>query len=338
MAFPFIFEENFELGTLGDFDSETDTGSLLDFVHYSTLSKIPGLPAPYRGAYCMRIVAGDTNDHTLTEGSIDIADGSTAFIRFYLYVAREFTATADDTFNIFEFQQAGGTVEASLGMRVTAASNLLEIGIGDGTAPTSFVPFTRGRWTCVEVGMLCSTADVGTLTLYIDGASVIALATLDNAAAIGQGVLGTQDTLSTTTGTLLFDQFACDDLRIYPISVRYPMSVLLTKSAHVFVGAGKVENVTLLSGAGTDCVLSIFDTDVGSTLDATNARLELKNVMAGDPVDPAGVPVVVQRGCFVQLSGTNPCAMINVGYAQGYWSDGRIKQHGARRIPAPGGF
>lgn len=338
MAFPFIFEENFELGTLGDFDSETDTGSRLDFVHYSTLSTLQGLPAPFRGAYCMRVVAGDTNDHTLTEGSIDIADGSTAFIRFYLYASRDFTATADDTFNIFEFQQAGGTVEASLGMRVTAASNLLEIGIGDGTAPTSFVTFPRGKWTCVEVGMLCSTADLGTLTLYLDGASVIALTTLDNAAAIGQGVLGTQDTLSTTTGTLLFDQFVCDDLRIYPISVRYPMSVLLTKSAHVFVGAGKVENVTLLSGAGTDCVLSIFDTDVGSTLDAANVRLELKNVMAGDPVDPAGVPVIVQRGCFVQLSGTNPRAMINVGYAQGYWSDGRIKQHGTRRIAAPMGW
>lgn len=338
MAFPWIFEENFELGTLGGFDTETDTGSRLDFVHYSTLSTLQGLPAPFRGAYSMRVVCGDTNDHTLTEGAIDIADGATAFLRFYLYASKDFTATADDLFNIFEFQQAGGTVEASLGMRITAATNLLEIGIGDGTAPSSYVPFTRGRWTSVEVGMLCHTTDLGTLTLYIDGASVIALTALDNAAAVGQGVLGTQDTLSTTTGTLLFDQFIFDDLRVYPISVRFPTSVLITKSAHIFVGSGKVDNATLVSGAMSDNVLAIFDTDVGSTLDASNVVLELKNVAGGDPVDPAGVPVRVQRGCFVQLSGTNPRAMINLGYAQGYWSDGRIKQHGVKRIAAPGGF
>jgi hypothetical protein len=84
MAFPYIFEENFELGTKGDFDTETDTGSLLDFPHYSTLANIKNAPMPYRGAYCARIILGDTNDHTLTEGAIDIADEGTASVRFYL--------------------------------------------------------------------------------------------------------------------------------------------------------------------------------------------------------------------------------------------------------------
>lgn len=338
MAFPWIFEENFELGTLGDFDTETDTGSLLDYPHYSVLSKTSVVGVPFRGAYCARIVMGDTNDHTLTEGSIDIADAATGYLRFYFYAGKDVTATADDVFNLFEFQQAGGTVEGSLGLRITAATNLLEIGIGDGTAPSSYVTLTRGRWTCLELKYTVSTGGAGVFTLYLDGASVIALTSLTNGAAVGQGVLGTQDTLSTTTGTLLFDQVVFDDARVYPISVRYPQSLLITKSAHVFVGAGCIENATLLSGAATDNVLSIFDTDVGSTLDASNTILELKNVTGGDPVDPAGVPAIVQRGAFVQLSGTNPRAMISIGDAQGYFSEGRIKQHGTHRKAAPGGW
>lgn len=338
MSFPWTFEENFELGTLGSFDSKTDTGSRLDYPHYSVLSKTSVVGVPFRGAYCMRIVMGDTNDHTLTESTIAIADTGTGYLRFYLYAGTDVTATADDVFNLFEFQQAGGTVEGSLGMQITAATNLLQIGIGDGTAPSSYVTYTRGKWTCVELKYTVSTTGSGVFTLYLDGASVIALTSLTNAAAVGKGVLGTQDTLSTTTGTLLFDQVVFDENQIYPLSVRYPQSLLMTKSAHVFVGAGTIENATLLSGAATDNVMSIFDTDVGSTLDASNTVLELKNVTGGDPVDPAGVPAIVQRGAFVQLSGTNPRAMVTIGDAQGYFSEGRIKQHGTNRKAAPGGF
>jgi hypothetical protein len=339
MAFPYIFEENFELGTKGDFDTETDTGSLLDFPHYSTLVNVKDAPMPYRGAYCARIVLGDTNDHTLTEGAIDIADAGTGYVRFYMYVSPDFTATADDIFNIFELQQAGGTVEMALSMQITAATNLLEIGFGDGAVAGSFVPYHyRGKWICVELLATVSTGGAGVATLFIDGTQVQTATTLTQAAAVGQGVLGTQNTLATTTGTIYFDQFAFDDTRLYPIPIQYPQSVLLTKSGHVFVGQGEVDNVTLLSGAATDNVLSIFDTDVANTNSAFNVKLELKNVAGGDPVDPAGVPVRVQRGCFVQLTGTNPRAMVNINSAQGYWSPGRIKQHAAGRKPAPGNF
>lgn len=338
MAFPWIFESNFETGTNSEWTSESDTGSLLDFPHYSTLSMIPGAPMPYRGAYCMRIQMGDTNDHIVIGDPIDIADNGTAYFRWYLFAGTDVTATADDTFNIFELQQAGGTNEMVVGMRITAATNLLEIGIGDATAPTSFVQFPRGKWVCVELLATPSTTGAGVLTLFLDETQVATVTGLTQAAAIGRGALGTQDTLATTTGTLYFDQFIQDDARLYGIPIRYPEEVYLTKSAHVFVGAGCVENVTLLSGAGTDNVLQIFDTDVDNTLHLGRVKLELKNVTNSEMVDPAGTPVHVQRGCFVNLTGTNPRAIVKIGWAQGYWSQGRIKQHGAKRIPAPGNW
>jgi hypothetical protein len=339
MAFPWIFQSNFESGSNAEWDTETDTGSLLDFPHYSTLSTIPGAPAPFRGAYCMRINCGDTNDHTLTEGDIDIADAGTAYFRWYMFVHSNFTATADDIFNIFELQQAGGTVEMSVSMQITAATNLLEIGFGDGTAQSSFVAWPgRNRWVCVELLATVSTGGAGVATLFLDGTQVQTATSLTQAAAVGQGVLGTQNTLATTTGMLFFDQFVMDDARIYPISNRFPHEVLLTKSGHVFVGQGIIENVSLLSGAGTDCVLSLFDTDVANTNDASNVKLELKNLSNNELVDPAGTPAHFQRGCYVSLSGTTPRAIVKVCQAQGYWSDGRIKQHGARRKAAPGGW
>lgn len=337
MAFPYLFEENFELGTKGGFDTETDTGSLLDFPHYTDLVKA-GSPPPFRGAYCMRIRPGDTNDHTLTEGDIDIADAASAYTRFYLHVSNDFTGTADDTFNLYELQQAGGTVEVSLGMRITATSNLLEIGIGDGTAPTSFVPFTRGRWTCVELLATISTGGSGIVTLFLDGGQVATLTSQTHAAAIGQGVIGTRNTLSTTTGTLLFDQFAVDDARLYPISNRFPDEVVLTKSGHVFLGMGVVDNVSLLSGAAADNVLSLYDTDNAGVNDATNIKAELKNTTASELVDPAGMPATFQRGCYVAMSGTNPRAIVKIRAAQAYGSSGRIQQHAMSRNPAPGGW
>lgn len=341
MAFPFVFESNFEQGTNAEWDSESDTGSLLDFPHYSTLAGISGAPVPYRGAYCMRIRMGDTNDHTLTEGDIDIADAGTGYTRFYLYAASNVTATADDTFNIFELQQAGGTVESSLGMRLTAATNALEIGIGDGTAPTSFVDFPRGKWVCVELLATISTGGSGVLTLFLDELQVATLTTLTNAAAVGQGVLGTQNTLATTTGDLYFDQFVQDDARIYGFPIRYPEEVYVTKTGHLFVGAGVIYNATLLTG-GTDNKLEIYDTDVNNTTHTGRTKLILQSPTSGEVVDPAGVPVEVQRGAYVVLSGTasasGPLAMMKIARAQGYFSEGRIKQHGVRRISAPGGW
>jgi hypothetical protein len=343
MAFPYIYQANFEEGTLATagVDWDSTTGSLISAAHYSTLAAIPGAPAPYRGAYCMMVnlSSGTTADQTVTEGDIDIADAGTGYFRWYMFVHKDFTATADDVFNIFELQQAGGTIEMSVSMQITAATNVLEIGFGDGTAQSSFVAWpTRGKWVCVELLATVSTGGAGVATLFLDGTQVQTATSLTQAAAVGQGVLGTQNTLSTTTGMLFFDQFVMDDARVYPISVRFPHEVMLTKSGHVFVGQGTVENVSLMSGAGTDCVLSLVDTDIGNTNDANNVRVELKNTANNELVDPAGVPAHFQRGCYVSLSGTTPRAIVKIADAQGYWGDGRIKQHGAQRKQAPGNW
>lgn len=340
MAFPWLFYENFELGTKGGFDTETDTGSLLDVVHYADAAKDPNSLMPFRGAFVLRNKLGDTNDHTLTEGDIDIADAGTAYFRWYMGLSKDFRFTADDTFNIFELQQAGGTVETSIGMRVTNSTQLIEIGIGDGTAPTSFVtyPKPKGQWLCVEVLSTISTGGAGVTTLYLDGAQVATLTAQTNAAAVGQGVLGSQDTLATTLGAIYFDDFIMDDARVYPYRERYPIAFELVKTTHIFVGPGSLDGAALKTFAGGNETITMYDTDTANTNDAAPV-VELKS---GVQTSVSG-PISFQRGCYVVLGGTNPRGVAYIlrntdkEGAEGprYYSNWGVREYGNRRKPRP---
>ena len=337
MAYPWIFESNFEAGTNAEWDSEGDTGSKLDFPHYTTLAAIPGMPAPYRGAYCMRIQCGDTNDHTLIEGDIDIATGATRYFRWYMFISSDFSATADDNFSIFELQQAAGTQVYVVGIQIEADDETCKVWVAENDTPetVSGNVLPKGRWFLVEVVANVDTAAAnGDITVYIDGGEWVSLATaVQNAAAVGRGVLGTQATLSTTTGTLLFDQFVMDDAQVYGFNQRFPTTVRLTKSAHVFVGPGAIESISLLSATGT---ADVYDTDVANTNDASAKRIELDsggNYVSNDSMTQ------FDRGCYVVLAGTNPVVEVKLSRTAfgptAYFSDGAIRHYASRRTPRP---
>jgi hypothetical protein len=347
LAHPFIFEANFEAGTNAEWDSETDTGSKLDFPKYSTLAAYPKL-APFRGSYCMRVINSGTADATVTEGDINVGAGTNNFFRFYVLFGDDFTASADEAAaNLFELQQAGGTVEAVVGFKVTAATDAIQLGIGE-TAPSSFggTPIERGVWYCIELDVTVDSGpNDGTIDLYVtpEGATAASavwctqVASLDQG-AVGQGVLGLQNPLATTTGTILFDEFVQDDARIYPITNRWAREVLMTKDGHVFVGPGRVSNVSLLSGANAtaDAQVTIWDTDTADTNDASNIVAELKNTAARELVDPAGMPVDVQRGCYITLlpalDGTNESrAIVQIERARAYGSRAVLRDYGLRK-------
>ena len=339
MAFPWTFHENFESGTLGGFDSESDTGSLLDFPHYSVLAHDPNSVMPYRGAYCMRNQLGDTNDHTVTEGSIDIADTGEAYFRWYLALSRDFRFTADDTFNVFELQQAGGTPEVSVGFRVTNSTQLIEFGIGDGTAPTSFAHWPAlGKWVCVELYANIETNGTGVVTLFLDGAQVATLTSQTHAAAVGQGVLGSQDTLATTLGTIYYDEFVMDEDRVYPYRERFPHGFHLLKSGHAFIGPGYIESAALLTLASSDETLVLYDTDTANTNDVSPAVKLDTNAQTS-----VGGPLYFERGCYALLGGTNTEGIVYMTRSNEklgvkgplYYSDWGMRYYGYHRKARP---
>jgi hypothetical protein len=284
------------------------------------------------------ILSGGTADAFVLEGDLNIAADGNEFIKFDVWLSPDFTGTSDDTVVLFESQSASA-VEVAFGLRVVAATNAINFGVGKAT-PTSFgsIDIQRGVWYTVELDITLSTAVTanGTIDLYVTkegdkpGPVHVAQVTgLTQIAAI-QGVLGIQDHLATTTGAILFDNFVSDDGRVYPKRNRWPEEILLTKSGHAFVGAGKIRNVTLLSGAGTDCVLSVFDTDEADVNDATNIVVELRNTADNETVDPAGVPVCLSQGAYVQLSGTNPRAMVQVMHVDAFGTPAAVRRIGGR--------
>ena len=337
MAFPYIFHSNFEAGTNAEWDSESDTGGKLSFPHYSTLAAIPGMGLPYSGAFCAwwDLRTGDTNDHTVTEGDIDIATGATRYFRWKMFISNDFAATADDNFSIFELQQAGGTQVYVVGLQIEADDEQLKIWVAENSTPETVSGNTlpKGRWFVVEVIANVDTAAAnGDISVNIDGSEWVSLTTtVQNAAAIGTGVLGTQNTLSTTTGSILIDDFIMDDAQIYPPRTRYPNPVRMLKTGHAFVGPGSIDSITLLSAAGT---CSVYDTDVANADDPESKIIELDE--AKGLLGHNG-PVRFERGCYVVLSSA-AYAEVRLPASGGpitYGSDGALRTYASKRIPRP---
>ena len=341
MAFPYLSEASFGDGTTGHFDTDTDTESRSQVYHYTQLASIPGLPAPYRGAYCYGVnLANDGSpaDAYLQEtGSWDTAAAGTIFFRLMFWISPTITMANNDEFAIFQLWSGASTVEGGAYINYTTA-NGLRLGIGE-TSASEFVALSTGVWHCLELKFLVDSGvgNDGTLDGWLDGAALTQVTALDQG-AITSGVMGVigQDA-GTTAGYVLFDNIIADDARIFPPVRRFTQDIMLTQSNHVFVGPGRLENASLLSGAGTDCVLSVYDTDVAYTSSASSAKLELKNTANNETVDPAGVPVDFQRGCYVTLSGTNPRAIVKFSHTPAYGSDGAIRSFALRRKPAPMG-
>ena len=314
MAFPWVFSANFEAGTSG-FDTETDDDSILSIAHYSRLA-IDGVRslAPYSGAYCARIRAnGGTNPAYFEEADINISANTTNHFRFDILFGADFTGTANDTFNIFECL-GSGTVEAAFGGRIVAATNAINLGIGE-LAPTSFTgTIERNKWYVVElvVDVDNAGADDGTIDMYISEAdkttatavAVTQVTGLDQA-AITDGRLGLQNHLATTTGTILIDNFIQDDARVYP-APRFPFTQNIWANTHIFVGPGTVQSVGLLTQGGSD-IVHLWDTDRADVDWTEGYVVEVDDAL---PESQKEGPWHFEKGCYAVISGTNSLAQV----------------------------
>jgi len=339
MAFPWLFEEGFEDGTRGAFNSETDTETRLDFPHYTTLASLTGLAMPFRGAYCMRVnLANDgtpADAYVQEDDGFDLALDGVEHVRFQLFVSTDITMADTDEFIILALQSAGPTNEAVVVINYTTA-NGLRIGVGE-TSGSQFLPLTTGVWHTVELAVTLDdgASNDGSLVLRLDDAAATTVSSLDQA-AIAQARLGVvgQDA-GTTKGYLLFDDVMVDDARLGPKVERFRQADYLTKSGHAFVGPGEITGISMIAGAATDNTVTIYDTDTGYTTDATNV------VYAGG-VEVASATrdlllnekIRVKRGAYVVLAGTNPRAQVRFRNPHSL-GDGAMRTYAARRKPGP---
>mgnify|MGYP001604789534 CR=1 FL=1 len=343
MAWPWIFESNFEAGTNAEWDSEEDDDVNLDFPHYTTLARSSGEGpmAPFRGAYCMRVILdGGTNPCTVTEGDLDIADTVTRWSSFDFYISPLFAATADDIFVIYQLQSAGPVNESCIGLRITATTDVVEVGVGKLTASTfAAQPLQKGRWYHFDLRTVVQTGGTGTTDLYIDGVAAAAASvdTVTNV-AVAQGKLGLDLHLSTTTGTLLFDNFRFDDTQVYPVKHRYEKVVRLTKNGHVFVGPGWIDSCYVRSASGT---LVLHDTDVAD-VNHSEAVVDISTTEGSTGFEDGAY---FERGCYAVVSANTEVEIrIHTGGdfhlgkfgPKAHWSPGAVRHYGqVRKAPRP---
>ena len=346
MAFAWIFHSNFESGSNAEWDSESDSDGVLDFPHYSELARFPDSTAtPYSGAYCMRIVpAGGSADSTLAEADINIANATESWFHFNLWFGPDFDATANDTFALLELLGSGPAVTVSVGARYVAATDVINLGVGaanTGAVPTAFAAqnIARNQWYTVEVKVVIQTGGSGTVDLYVTRAGAEAQVVANTSVSsitnivVTDGKFGLQDHETTTTGTILLDNFIQDDARIFP-TARYEKHPVFTKSGHAFIGPGHIDSAGLLTDEASN-VMRLWDTDEANT-DATQS-FEAEFDIGANFTSIDG-PIKFEKGCYVELSGTDPRGQVFLTRSSDkpgvlgplYHSDAGVRRFGLR--------
>jgi len=336
VAFPYIYETNFETGDESEWTGTgSDANGVLAVEHYSELFRRPGLAMPFRGAYCLRtnLVGAASTQYVAEDTGFDITAGNEIFVAFNLFISSDLVMATTNEFNVM---QLNDTAEFAVGINFTTA-NGVRIGVGEtGPASATLTPFTLGQWHTVETQFHLDAGggDDGLINWWFDGTAMTGVTGLDQAAiTLGRvGAIGVD--AGTTAGNILVDRVIVDDARIHP-APRFPETIEITKTGHIFVGPGTIDAATLLSGAGTDCVLQIYDTDEAE-IEEWKTKTLLKNTANNEVVDSAHMPVNINRGAYCVLSGSNPRALVKTATLSAYASDGAIRTYAQNRVPRIG--
>jgi len=340
MAYPWLFTENFEGGSVANtlFNSETDTAAILDIAHYSELARYG--QAPYKGAYALRVRAngGTTAAYLFETDGFDTAAAGTIFIRFYFYLGKDFQMADTDKFSMFEAESvANTTTDFACGLDRSGSNIRFWMGeTAAATASTLVLGTTTSvlnKWYCVELKALVDSGvgNDGTLDGWIDGTPLTQITTLDQGAIV-DAKLGFIGPDAGTKGTILYDNIIADDARIYPEAQRFNHAnrQITNPHNHPMVGPGKFSFA--LTGTSTDATAVIYDSD--GIPDEQTAVVLVRNVSANELV-PAQDTLEVQHGAYITLAGTQPQAFLSVECGGMLSSASYVNRGGKTKVPQP---
>ncbi len=314
MAFPYIFEANFNAGDSSEFAStETDVTGYLNQRSYINLAGRK-MPVPYRGAYAAEIDFGtkgtSTNPayyHETTAFDLT-APASAVYLKFYFYAASDpaWTMATTNRFSIFQLNSAAAC-EFVTDILYTTAAGYQIVGAQNVTGTDRSCTLEFDKWHCVEAAITIN-AGAGTLDFYVDGNQIGSQVTTLTNATTTYALYGcTGPDAGTTSGRYYLGPIYLDDTnRIYPDQERFPFNRLISKTQQIFVGPGHIDSATLLTtGASND--LKLYDTDLGSTAVPEDSYKVNLSISTHTSVDD---PIRFDRGCYAVLAGTSPRAQI----------------------------
>ncbi len=315
MAHPWLFETTpSTITTPFGWTSETDTRGSLDVKHYSH-QKLRSLKVvPYRGAYLFhhdQSIGTVTTDAVVTETTaFDTAAAGVIHVKFF-FQAKDLVMAADDRFTIFSLDSAGPVSETAVDVLYTAAAGYQLVcgetgatAVGAAAGEARATSLIQGKWHCIEFRSDIDNAgsNDGTIDFYVDGYQVGAQMTGLDQGAITQARMGMiGGDAGTTSGHLFFYGVVADDARIYPFKERWPSQVILSQSAHVFVGPGAIGGAAILTTTAGN-TLHLYDTDEAN---ADNEQDRVVELAVGANGSFEG-PLFFHKGCYAVLGGTNP--------------------------------
>jgi len=307
MGFPYDFHENWESGTLGGFNSETDANGVLNFLSAKDMVRRGFKAIPQRGNFaCVVDLNGrDTNQYLQEDDGFDIDANNALYIGFSVCITDDLVMANTNRFTLFTLQSSGPVDEVVLDVKYTTAAGyqfvLDETQAGSSTVATN-IELNKHHFIEIYADIDNAGADDGNATLWVDGNSIGSITGLDQGAIVQArlGAIGLD--AGTTAGKIIFSEIFADSERFYPVPDRFEVSRVIAKSEHVFIGPGTVGSVALLSTDAGDKLL-VYDTDdYTNTPNAQDIKVELA---VGNLTSFSG-PLAFRKGCYVAVSGTNP--------------------------------
>ena len=323
MAFAFKFEDNFEVGSAANWTATVGTQVAVE--SYKELARQRNWGVPYRGAYALQATFGVDTDSYVRSTSLTITSGDVDDTKFMLYIGKDVEATTTTEVAIFQHLPA----IAAVGLRIEAGGDI-KFGIRSTSAALTTSPIVLERGVYYTVELETDSTTTNTCTARIDELGIVV--TTANAAATGSttegwlGVIGIgAGSLANVSGTLTLDRIIHDSDRIYGDSNRFPSRQVMTKSGHAFVGPGRITDLTLIAGLGTDCVITIYDTDDATRFPDTLV-MRLTNNTSGESVSYSGLqPIVIHKGAYITMSGTEPRAVVTIASAAAYGNEAALR-------------
>lgn len=322
-TFPYDFESNFELGSTSEWTSVV--GTQVSVKSYKELSTQRVWGIPYRGAFALHAEFGVDTDSYVRSTDVTVASATTEDDKVMLYIGKDVEAATTTEVAIIEHLPA----VAAVGIRIEAGGDIL-FGIRSGSAAltTSPIPLERGKYYTVELEI--DTTNAGTCTARIEESGIVVTTT--NTEATGAtteaklGIIGiSAGSLADVSGTITLDSYIHAEERIYGDDSRFPSRQQITKTAHAFIGPGTLDDIQLISGCGTDNVMSVYDTEES---DITNANLiaRVSNSETYQSVQYNGLkPIKVHKGAYIVLEGCNPRAIISIGISSAYGTEAAVR-------------
>lgn len=320
MPHPFSFHANLETGNKDTFDSEFDPGNRLDYPGPQEFIRDEESVFPHRGAYCGRVNLGKNSLDAYLEKIIGLGADSTNHTRYQFRISDDIQLGDGDVVDLMVVRSASADEGAVCLTRIEPAGMVL--GVRDASGPvTDYLRAQPGDWICIEVqiDIDAGAANDGSLIVRI-GEDQIRLSNLDQApgTAIRWGAINQVGDFS---GHIYYDEFFIDESRLFPDYSANNLqldneTMVFFKSGWAFVGSGEVLGCVLIDGGFSNCTLSVYDTaELGFSVDTLKERL--RTISGNPPIQQSqsiGDPLFkVQRGCYVELLGTNPSALIRLG-------------------------